>query len=337
MKKIAIASLLLLVLSCKPVIKDLNLYHKKPVENTEFMPSGEQLSKSVPSIVVFEFADNTEYASKTGLKKFIPVKVESTLLSKKLAKILSRDSYKTLQNEITLAEMNGRARKSSASQDANFAMVGEISAINFSSRDITPTNTDQSLVSVLKKEAPIYQYTAGVVASAKIYSMPDMSVIETLQFEGEAKSTEKAKMKSDGLMSRQFETAKEFDSNLVQRAAEAAVKNSEVALKNVFAKTGYISEIREMKGKFIAKINLGSADGIAHGDKINLIQKRTIDDSLSGEEQIDSVTLGLAIVSNQITANSSWVVIKDPKSATELKIGDTAKVFYKKSLMDAVR
>ena len=332
MKQIAIASLLLLVLSCKPVIKDLNLYQKKPVENTEFMPSGDQLSKAVPAVVVFEFADTTENGTQTGLKKFIPVKIEATLLSKKLAKILSRESYKTLQNEITLAEMNGKASKSSATQDANFAITGEITAINFSSRDVTPVNTDQSLISVLKKESPVYQYTAGVVASAKIYSMPDMSVTQTLQFQGEARSTEKAKIKSDGLMSRQFEPAKEFDSNLVQRAAENAIKNSETELKNVFAKSGYISEIREMKGKFIAKINLGSADGVVHGDKVNLIQKRTVDDSLSGEEQVDVINLGGAIISNQITANSSWVVIKDPKSATELKIGDTAKVFYKQPL-----
>ena len=55
----------LLVASCKPVIKNLDAYQKKAVTQTEFMPSEEQLKKTIPSVVVLPFTDETEYNTQT--------------------------------------------------------------------------------------------------------------------------------------------------------------------------------------------------------------------------------------------------------------------------------
>jgi len=64
-----------------------------------------------------------------------------------------------------------------------------------------------------------------------------------------------------------------------------------------------------------------------------VVSQKVSQESLLGseQEQIDNITLGDAIVSNQITSNTSWIVLQKDY-ATKVKIGDVAKVFYKKTL-----
>jgi len=193
--------------SCKPVIKNLDIYKKQPVEDTEFMPSSELLSSSVPSVIVFEFEDQTEYNSQTSFNKFFAQKTESTLLSNKLAKIVSRDKAGKLQEEIKLAEVNAKGSASNTTS-ADFAIMGDVTSVSFESQDITQKSLERdqlvsNLVSMATKTEArqvnqnpnyrVYEYKANVVGDIKIYSLPDLTLIDTLTLNGSKTQTEKVK------------------------------------------------------------------------------------------------------------------------------------------------
>jgi len=323
------------LVSCKPTIKDLNAYQKKAVTQTEFMPSEEQLAKNVPTVVILPFSDSTEFAKQTNFSTQIPNKLEKVLVSNKLASIAPRDAFVKLADEIKMAELNNQSTSSINANGANYAIVGDVSNVSFSSEDVTsesePTNNVSAILAATGKRDRIYRYTSALNASVKIYELPTLKLIDSIIFDGSATNNEKAKIKKDTLLSREFEDPKTFDANVVMQALENAVNRHAVELKNTFAKTGYVSEVRNKGSKIIAKISLGSADGLKHGDKIILQQKYTSEDSLSGKSVVDTKVLGQAIVTNQITANAAWVVVPE-EVAKELKIGDVAKVFYKNGL-----
>ena len=324
----------LLVASCKPVIKNLDAYQKKAVTQTEFMPSEEQLKKTIPSVVVLPFTDETDYNAQTNLKTQIPSKLEKVLVNNKLATIAPRDAFAKLSSEIKIAEMGGSI-SSAIPTNANFAILGDVSNVSFTSEDVTisrePTNALSAVMAATGKVSREFKYTASVNANIKVYELPALTLVNTIVFDGVNVKIEKAKVKKDTLLSREFEDPKTFDPAMVVEAVENAVNRHAVELKNLFAKTGYVSEVRFKDEKDIIKISLGSDDGLKHGDKVILQQKYSLEDSLSGKTTTDVKVLGQAIVTNQITANSAWVVL--PKEVSKnVKIGDSAKVFYKNGL-----
>ncbi len=323
------------LVSCKPTIKDLNAYQKKAVTQTEFMPSEEQLKKSVPTVVVLPFNDGTDVAKQTNFSTQIPNKLEKVLVNNKLATIAPRDAFAKLADEIKMSELGG-AKSSTVASNANYAIVGDVASASFTSEDVTsqgsePNSGFGALMAATGKKDRNYKYTATINANVKVYELPNLVLVNTIAFDGEASKTEKAKVKKDTLLSREFEDPKAFDGAIFADAVENAINKHAVELKNTFAKTGYVSEVRNKGSNIIAKISLGSADGLKHGDKIILQQKYTTEDSLSGKSVVDTKVLGQAIVTNQITANAAWVVVPEQVSK-DLKIGDSAKVFYKNGL-----
>src|SRR3989338_5604814 len=127
---------------------------------------------------------------------------------------------------------------------------------------------------------PRFIYNSNVAGNIKIYELPSLTVIEAIEFEGKRARTENVQQKggvSIGMLQIGGEKVKgvERDDGLVRRAGQDAVEEVEIAIKNAFAKTGYILEKRVNGSKTIFKINLGSMDGIKQNDKFEVRKIRS--------------------------------------------------------------
>ena len=117
----------------------------------------------------------------------------------------------------------------------------------------------------------------------------------------------------------------------MRKAAEDAVNDIEVDVKNFFAKKGYILEKRVLNNKSIFKVSLGSADGIKQNDKFEVISQYESENAITNELEIERRIVATGSVSDLIDPKTSWVVIDDAKKAETLRLGDAVKMKYKKN------
>jgi hypothetical protein len=113
------------------------------------------------------------------------------------------------------------------------------------------------------------------------------------------------------------------DDGLVREAGADAVDEAESAIRNAFAKRGFILEKRTFDGKSIFKVNLGSEDGVKHGDKFELI----------GQYEVERRVIASGVISDKIDPKNCWIILDDKKQESVIRIGDMVKMKYSKSAM----
>ena len=321
--------LFIFIASCSTTIQDFDKYQKAPLLRTELMPSEIELTKKLPSVAVFDVQTNDAQAKSIGAPKFVEESIINILLSNKLAEIQDRKNLDKLQNEIRLSEISGNNANSSGIKSIDFAIDGSISGVSFSSRFLPEVlNTDGS---VFMQDR--YEYTAKVQGSIKIYSLPDLTVVENIFFHGTSTRTEN--VRSTGFKAKDFKFSapvkpKDFDAGLAHDAVKNAIKNNEYKIKAAFAKTGYIMEKRTLGDKSIFLVNVGKNDGIKQEDKIDIIQKYTEINPLTGKTETHTRLVTKATVSDKIEDGRAWVVVKDQNLSSAIKLGDMAKITYNK-------
>ena len=100
-------TLLLVISSCGPTIKNFDDYQKQFLSKTAFMPTKETLDGKPVKIVVFALDENNnEIAMQSGLGESIAGSIENILSKNRLCEIVDRNAAVKLQKEIALSEMN---------------------------------------------------------------------------------------------------------------------------------------------------------------------------------------------------------------------------------------
>ena len=324
MKKVLVSGLLLLLASCATTIKDFNKYQKAPLLQAEFMPNQQELTKKLPSVVVLEFQTDDENAKKISATRFVEDSVIDILHRNKLVELQDRKNLTKLENEIRLAEISG-SNKVSNIKSVDFAIDGNISNVSFSS-EFQSAFKDQD-GKIITPDS--YRYVASVNGSIKVYQLPSLTIVDTISFSGSAYRNEE--VKDGGIKYRDFqltskEKAKEFDPALAKRAVQNAINNSAYKIKSVFAKTGYIMEKRVLDGQTIFLINLGQRDGIKQEDKVQIHQKYSDYNPLTGKTEIATRLVATGTVADKTEEGKTWIIVKD--GAAQIKLGDIVKVVY---------
>jgi hypothetical protein len=334
MKKIALLATLLLTASCLPTIKNLDEYQKQFLNKTEFMPSKENFESKLPKVVVFALEENNnEVASNANLGLAIASNIENILTQNRLAELVDRKAAEKLHKEIALAEMN-KTGSYKGPQIADYAVSGAISNADFASKyssGSTYVDRNMNIITV----PPKYTYSANASGNVKVYELPSLRVIEVIEFN--AKKVRSENVQQNGGLSlgalqiggEKVEGAKR-DDGLVRQAGADAIDESKAAIKNVFAKQGYILEKRVKGKKAIFKISLGSSDAIKHGDEFEVIGQYQTQNPITGESETESKIITKGVITNQIDPKSSWVVIEDEDKANSIRLGDKVKLKYRK-------
>jgi hypothetical protein len=335
MKYLALAAIVSSIYSCAPVIKNFDSYQKQFMSKTQFMPNEEQLAGKTPSIVVFEFDENENPSAKqASLGKTVANGVENILTKNRLAKLVDRTVASKLEREIKTAEMN-KSGSYKGPQIADYAISGAISNAGFSSEYKAGGTTFDQQTQQMVSTPPSFVYKAEVSGNLKIYELPSMAVVDNFEFSGSASRKENAQQSGGfafGALKIGGQEAKgiERDDALVRKAGQFAVDSVELDVKNILAKRGFILEKRTFEDKVIFKISLGSADGIKHGDKLEISGQYESQNPITQKNEVEKRIIAKGIVADIIQPKFSWIVLEDIKKASEIRLGDSVQIKYKK-------
>jgi len=337
-KYIILASLLT---SCAPTIKHFDRYEKQFLTKTAYMPTQENLEGKSSKVVVFALDENdNQVAIQAQLGNTIANNVENVLAQNRLAQIVDRKAAAKLQKEIALAEMN-KTGSYKGPQIADYAISGTISNADFTNKYSSgSTYVDPRNFNVITIP-PKFTYSASTAGNIKIYELPSLTVIEAIEFTGKKTRTENVQQKGGvtlGALQIGGEQAKgiDRDDGLVRKAGADAVDEINVAIKNAFAKKGFILEKRVYDNKSIFKITLGSLDGIQHGDKFEVIGQYENQNPITNQSEIERRIIAEGTVTDKIDPKTCWVVIDDSDKIAAIRLGDAVKMKYKKSSFASV-
>lgn len=332
--------LIALLASCAPTVKNFEKYQKQFISKSDFMPDKDSYESKLPKVAIFDFEDGEiEVAKQANLSKSVAVNVENILSKYRLAEIVDRNAVNKLQKEVQLAEMN-KTGAYKGPKVADYAVSGSISNASFNSKYVngsTYIDKKGNLISV----PPKYVYTSNVAGNIKLYELPSLGVAQAIEFSATAVRNEN--VQQDGGVSfgglqigGSQKEGENRDDGLIRKAGSDAIEEVESIIRNFFAKKGYIIEKRSYEDKSIFKVNLGSEDGLVHGDKFVVTGKYEVDNSITGETGIETRVIGAGRVSNLIDPKNCWIVIDEKKHENSIRIGDVVKMQYSKDRMKSL-
>ncbi|MBL6664498.1 MAG: hypothetical protein ISQ34_01490 [Rickettsiales bacterium] len=337
MKLLQILFITLLVSSCSLNIKkNFDNYQPQFLGKTDFMPSKEELQHKSPKVVVFSLDENNNAVStQSNLGKSIADYIEGILSRERLAEIVDRSANKKLANEIALNELKGKTNYKGP-KIADYAISGSISNASFTSKYVNgSTYVDPNSLRVVTIP-PQYKYSSSVSGNIKIFELPSLTAIDTVEFKANKSRAESVKRKGGFSLGAlqiggENEEGVKRDDGLVREAALTAIQKITTNLKNIFAKTGYILEKRQYEKKTIFKISLGALDGLKKGDKVEITGKYEVENPITEEIEIENRIIAQGKVSDKIDPKTSWIVINNSKNIDKIRLGDKAKLKYKQN------
>ena len=336
--KLKLLALFFIVTSCTPSIKNFDKYQKQFISKSEFMPDEKTLENKLLKVAIFDFEEgDIEVAKQSNLGKSVATSMESILSKYRLAELVDRKATEKLQKEVQLSEMN-KTGSYKGPKLADYAVSGSIANANFANKYVAGSTYVNPKTGDAISIPPKFVYSSQVVGNIKIYELPSLTVIDTIELDGKSVRTEN--VQQDGGISfggiqvgGTQEGGLQRDDGLVREAGADAVDEAESAIRNAFAKRGFILEKRTFDGKSIFKVNLGSEDGVKHGDKFELIGQYEVENSITGKSEVERRVVTMGVISDKIDPKNCWIILEDKKKADVVRIGDMIKMKYSKSSM----
>lgn len=334
-KTLLLSSLISLsFLGCGSSIKNIHAYKKDPLPTAEFIPSVDIIKgKSLPKVIILDLDESaSKVAQKADLGRSLAGEIDKQLTKGKSVEILKRVTQTTINEEIKLAELS-RAIGGDELRSANYIIGGSILNASFTSK------FQEKLVVRRKGKAFIipanYHYITKVKGFVKIYEVPSLKVLATLDFEDNKISDEQTSTSYLGLGKTQMRGKKE-DNSMVREAGADAINTLRIPLKNFFAKKGYIFEKRSQRGDSIVKVTLGAKHGAKKGEKVKFYAVQESLNPLTKEKTRETIEIGEGVISDKIRPESSWVIVSEIYEGKQLKAGDFIQLQYKKEISDFV-
>ena len=309
----------------------LNLpeYSKAPLPKTAHMPSKSALQGHEAKVIMMPL-DNNEIsvAQKAKLGNSMISKINSELAEGKSVKIVKRvhkSSYsQLLSKEIAASELSKELGTNVG--QADFIVTGQISNATYNHTFTEGYNYVCKDSNGNKRTCympPKMSYESCVEGNIKVFKLPTLSEAFSKPFD------ECSRTSTEVRSSR--EVVRE-NNGLVRKAGLEAADTASYPLKNFFAIKGYIYEKRVKGDDVIIKTSLGLKEGAIKGAHVNIYS--VIDDanSLTGKTSMETVKIGEGTVSDQITSNSSWIIVNKMFNNYTPKAGDYVKIVQKESI-----
>lgn len=316
----------LLFSGCGSAIGNLHSFSPVPLQKTEFMPTREEVKSGRSKIVMFKIDDGGFDAGKrANVGESLYVEIARILTQGGTVEILDRNVADKLEDEIRLAELSGKMNmEDDALAVARYAVAAEISNASFSSRYIAASSwyDKKGILHVIPAH---YIYTASLSGLIKIYAIPSMKLLKTIELNDNKSRRENSRFLQKG---------QQFDAGLINGAARDAVYAARIELKNFFAPKGYIMEKRTDGSQSIFQVTIGRLHGLGQGDDVNIYTLASMTNPLTGENDIVESLIATGKVSEQITDTRAWIILDEEDPLRPVHLGDYVKVEYKKGALD---
>jgi hypothetical protein len=116
--------------------------------------------------------------------------------------------------------------------------------------------------------------------------------------------------------------------SLVRDAGLRSAQNIQNSLKNFFSKKGYIYEMKNDGDKIIIKTMLGSNYGAKEGEDVVIYSIKDSINTLTNKTIKTDIKIAKGVISNQITQNSSWIIVDKIFDNKKIQMGDFVKIKY---------
>ncbi len=239
--------------------------------------------------------------------------------------IVDRSLAGQLGKEIQLSETKGRTGYQG--QDvADFAITGKITdgaaGVTFTQAS-SYKNDKGETVNVSAKCT-----TSGKAAfSLKIVQLPSLDVIKTIDQEATASSTQDTSYSCPAL-------SQGAAKGIVAAAIANAVQKAHTELKNQFAPSGYVVERRTHEKDSIFKTTLGETGGAKEGLPVVIVRAVSEQNALTGVASTEQVKIADGVISDQVGAGFSFLIVSNQAMAGKILMGDKVQVKYEDSFMD---
>ncbi len=326
-RKLLISSMLvgtILLTGCGPEIK-LAEYAPAHLSTATVLPSQSELEGKKPKVVVLAVSDTGSSAARNAKAgDAVTTKIDSIISTNKSIEVVDRSAAAKLQDEVRLIELNKKS-KYSGPAIADFVISGNISTASSGSR-FTEASTycDKKGRCYTTPASCTYSGSAGGIL--KVYGLPGLKVVHAVDLQGSSSFSSEGYCRSN------------YDANgLISQAGANAGKNAKVKLLNFFSPKGYITEKRAKGSESIFLAQFGTEDGVKFNDNVKIYTVSVSKNPLTGKESKQEVFLADAKVTNQLTQNTSWVLVEDATVASQIKLGDFVKIEYKRGFMDTLQ
>lgn len=321
-----ISAVIIFFSGCGASIDSIEAYVPVPLEKSEFMPSKEEIKSGKTKVVLTRIDDkNFQLARQANLGQSLYVELERELGTSGTVEILDREVSKKFENEIRLSELNEASQMDQTElAAAKYAISGSLSNARFSSR-FTRTQrwTDkEGKVYVIPAH---YNYTAFVSGILKIYAIPSMKVLKTIEFSDSVSRREDSQYYGD----RHYPSDV---SGMLNSAGRSAIHSTRHEFKNFLAPKGYIMEQRTDGDESIVQVSIGSHDGLSTGDEVQIYTTQRTINLLTDEEEAQDIKIAEGVVSDKLSDHRAWIIIEE--SSRAIKLGDYIKASYSKEFLD---
>lgn len=288
------------------------------LNTADVMPSKSQLKNEKPKLVVFPLRSSDSLAKKYKLGDVGATTMYSTLMSSSV-EVVDRQLLKDLQKEIEKAEFVGLRGESVNNAVADYALVGDISAVSvgssFTERRVWQDKEGKTHVS------PAHcTYRGQVTGIYKIVSLQNGKTLENFELNDSVSS-------STETTNSRCPISNGTEENLAKGAVVDAVEDAEYKLKIFFAPKGYVINAQETPdGKeFFVQISIGKDQNVKPGDDVLFYETRKIVNKITGKETEEEANIGKGTVMTDMTQNEAWVKV-DNDFRQQMKIGAVAKI-----------
>lgn len=223
------------------------------------------------------------------------------------SEVIDRSLNSSLRDEMRLAEAKGSGNFDGPAV-AHFAVKPAFSKVTVSS-----TREDPNMLSKLmrkKNDPPVYNHVLVVEGRIRVYEIPSMRLVETLQF--------KEEQKEDNTSSR-LDNAEARLREVFEKAYESVQSD----FKNLIAPRGAIVKKGLSDNGTVFQAMMGSEHRVAPRDKVKVF-------SLSGGAE---TLIAEGSVTSDVAARHCWISIDDPKSAARIREGDVARLVINDGLL----
>lgn len=302
---------------CGTKIK-LGEYKKSLMQKSKYLPSAEKMITKKTRVLITKFDDSANLiGKKANLGKVAVISVANQLLNSGSVDVIKRESnFIDLKKELRAAELSKELGVDTGS--AEFLITGKIFGASFGHQYLKG-RVWRDNKGRRHKTPDKFQYRACSKGLLNIYKLPSMRNIKGISFNG-------CVTKSETTNSRYG--ARERDDGLVQESIQNGISGISSGLKNRFTKIGYILEKRVNDDETIVLTTLGRKVGAKESEDVNIYSIKTTKNSITGEELKQNIKIGEGKISNQISQNSSWIVVKELDDGENIKIGDFIKIIY---------
>ncbi|EDM24458.1 CsgG/HfaB family protein [Caminibacter mediatlanticus] len=284
----------------------ININEFTPINapKSKFLPSKNEILYK-PQILITNFSGSYSNYAKDFLK--------ITLSNIKSIKLLNRQ-FKSLKEEIKLSEI-AKSNNSNLDQ-ADFLIEGKIIEIT-KKRIYHPSQRFKDKKGRIYYTKAYYEHTVCVKGEISITKLPENIIYQTLPF-----------------YKCEYETTSSyyFDYKpLIIETIKSAIYNLNDKLKKIFAKKGYIFEIRKKDNDIIIKTTLNSNFGAKTDENVDIFTIKKIKIPFSNDYKKEILKIGEGKII-KVTNEYSWILVK--KHLQTIKIGDFVKMNYKHSFWD---